>query len=152
MGAALMAIAAGLGPSAAAQSSPGEATYKTHCLVCHQTAGVGVRGQFPRLAGRVRAMAAEPRGRAVLIDAVMHGMTGEIRVDGLAIEGLMPPFRNLSDADLAGVLTYVSGLGAGGRKVAAFTPSEVRQARRQPPPSPGKVWAQRQAVFGGAQR
>ena len=53
-------LLAGMGASAVAVAADGSAVYKQSCLMCHQSTGAGLAGQFPRLAGRVAAMAAVP--------------------------------------------------------------------------------------------
>ena len=41
----------------------GAAVFDANCAFCHQGGGVGVPGQFPRLAGRAGAIAAKPNIR-----------------------------------------------------------------------------------------
>jgi mono/diheme cytochrome c family protein len=101
------AVAAGPVPSWAAD---GSGLFTQNCLMCHQAGGVGLPGQFPRLAGRIGAISSQPKGRAYLIDVLTYGMAGQITVDGESIVGLMPPFAQLSNDDVAGVLSYVQSL------------------------------------------
>ena len=86
--------------------------FDNNCAVCHQAGGVGVPGQFPRLAGRAGAIAAKPEGKAFLPQVLLNGMSGRITVDGEQILGVMPAFDSLSDDDIAAVLTYITGLGS----------------------------------------
>ena len=123
------------GATAWAQASNG--VYDQNCAICHQRAGAGVPGAFPRLAGRAGALAALPPGRGVMIDAVLFGMSGKLVVDGQPILGLMPSFAPLSDAQISEVLNYVVRLD--GRKPRAFTPPEVAAARAAPALSPSQV-------------
>jgi mono/diheme cytochrome c family protein len=118
----------------------GLAVFNNNCAVCHQEGGVGVPGQFPRLAGRVGTIAANPDGRKFLPKLLLSGMSGRVSVDGEQIIGIMPSFDTLSNADIAAVLTYVSGLN---HKPAAFTPAEVKFARGQPKRSPTEMAQER---------
>jgi len=136
-------LAAGLaigaaGPAEAA--SNGAAIFDNNCALCHQEGGVGVPGQFPRLAGRVGTIAAKPQGRHYLPEVVLNGMSGRIKVDGEDILGLMPSFSGLSDSDIAAVLTFVSGLG--NTKAAPFTAKDIAAVRVHAL-SPGAVAAER---------
>jgi len=138
-------IAAILAASAAhAGSNP---VYDSTCALCHQNGAVGLKGQFPRLAGRVDRMAAQPDSRAYLIDTVLHGLAGKIEVDDAPIVGVMPSFASLSDADLAGVLNYLIRLGASAsKKVKMVTPAEIGAARAGPQLSPTQMAANRAAL------
>jgi len=106
------------------------AVFDTSCALCHQAGGVGVPGQFPRLAGRVGAIAAKPEGKAFLTKVLLEGMSGRITVDGEPILGIMPAFDTLSDDDLAAVLGYLSGLD---HAPVTFTADEIKAVRVQGP-------------------
>lgn len=136
--------AAAAGPLSA-RAADGGGLFIQNCLMCHQSGAVGLPGQFPRLAGRIAAISSRPKGRAYLIDVLTYGMAGKITVDDQPIVGLMPPFAQLSNDDVAGVLSYVqsldvspggaplSGTPSGGappaKSPAAFTAEEVRAGR-----------------------
>jgi mono/diheme cytochrome c family protein len=123
------------------------AVYDSTCALCHQNGGAGLKGQFPRLAGRVDRMAADPQARVYLIDTLLFGISGKIEVDGAPIVGVMPSFAMLSDDDLASVLNYLIRLGGrGGKKVTAFTPAEIRGIRAGPHRSTTQVAANRAAL------
>lgn len=117
----------------------GAAVFDANCAFCHQAGGVGVPGQFPRLAARAGAIAAKPEGRKFLPQILLNGMSGRVTVDGEQILGIMPAFDSLSDEDLAAVLTYVSGLD---HAPVAFTADEIKKVRVQPKLSPGDMAAQ----------
>lgn len=123
-----MAIAITLGFTASA-SADGAQLFDNNCSFCHQAKGVGVPGQFPRLAGRVGAIAATPQGKKFLPVILLDGMSGRIVVDGQPILGIMPSFDMLSDQDLASVLTYVTGLD---HKPVTFTAQDFKVARSRP--------------------
>ena len=132
-----------IGASAAfAAESAGAIGYNTNCAFCHQIAGQGLEGQFPRIAGRVNTIAATPAGRKYLSAVVLYGMSGQITVDGSTIVGLMPSFSVLSDKTLAEILNYVMQFSKKG-KVAAFTAGEIKAQRRDPPLSASAVFALR---------
>ena len=129
--------AAAAGPARAAD---GSGLFIQNCLMCHQSGAVGLPGQFPRLAGRIAAISSQPKGRAYLIDVLTYGMAGKITVDDQSIVGLMPPFAQLSNDDVAGVLSYIQSLDvspggappAGAPRAAAppvFTAREVQAGR-----------------------
>ena len=73
-------------------------------------------------------IAASPDGRRFLSKLVMNGMSGSVTVDDSTILGVMPSFRQFSDADAAAVLTYVSTLDAK-KKPKPFIVAEIAAAR-----------------------
>jgi len=121
-------------------SADGQAVFDNSCAFCHQAGGVGVPGQFPRLAGRVGAIAAQPEGKAFLSKVLLNGMSGRVTVDDQPILGIMPAFDSLSDDDIASVLAYLSGLD---HAPVAFTADDIKAARAEPKLSPTDVAAQR---------
>lgn len=80
----------------------GKVIYSQNCLACHQQAGTGIPGVFPPLASS-DYLNADPK-RAIKI--VKHGLNGKIVVNGQTYNSMMPP-QNISDADVANVLTYI---------------------------------------------
>lgn len=121
-------------------AADGQAVFDNSCAFCHQAGGVGVPGQFPRLAGRVGAIAAQPEGKAFLSKVLLNGMSGRVTVDDQPILGIMPAFDSLSDDDIASVLTYLSGLD---HAPVAFTADDIKAARAEPRLLPTDVAAQR---------
>ena len=124
--AALLALGSMSGAHAA-----GNEVYDATCGFCHQSKGAGLKGQFPRLAGRVDRMAADADARVYLIQTVLHGLVGRIEVDGASIVGgVMPPFESQPDAAVASVLNYLIALGGpGAKKVKPVTAAEVAAVR-----------------------
>jgi mono/diheme cytochrome c family protein len=110
----------------------GAAVFDNSCAFCHQSGGVGVPGQFPRLAGRVGAIAAKPDGKKFLPQILLNGMSGRITVDGEQVLGIMPAFNTLSDDDIASVLSYLTGLD---HAPIVFTADEIKAARAEPVPA-----------------
>ena len=98
------AVALVAGPSLAAD---GEHMFLQSCAVCHKPTGVGVPGAFPALAGD-KLVQGDPKDA---INRVLNGRGG------------MPSFANdLSDADIATILTYVRGAWGNKAKVAVTAP------------------------------
>jgi mono/diheme cytochrome c family protein len=118
----------------------GAATFDTSCAFCHQAGGVGVPGQFPRLAGRIGAIAAKPDGKKFLPQVLLSGMSGRITVDDEQILGIMPGFDAMSDEDMAALLTYLTGLD---HAPVIYSTDEIKAARALPRLSPGDVAALR---------
>ncbi len=124
------------GAASAAMAADGQSLFDNNCAVCHQAGGVGVPGQFPRLAGRAGAIAAKPEGKVFLPQVLLNGMGGRVKVDGEQILGAMPAFDTLSDADIAAVLTYITGLD---HKAVTYTAAEIKTARGLPRKEPGEM-------------
>jgi len=118
----------------------GAQTFDTSCAFCHQAGGVGVPGQFPRLAGRVGIIASTPEGRKCLPQILLNGMSGRVEADGEPVLGIMPAFESLSDDDMAAVLTYLSGLD---HAPVDFSAQEIGEARAQARQSPTDIAARR---------
>ena len=92
------------GPVAAAGGAvDGKALYAAQCAACHQATGAGLPGVFPPLDGS-EWVQGEPR---VLANILLHGITGEITVKGNKYQGAMPAFPQLSDAELAGIASFI---------------------------------------------
>ena len=83
----------------------GEAAYLANCAACHQPDGKGLAGAFPPLADSdyIRSV---PKDR--LVDVVLKGFSGKVKVNGVDYDGVMPALNHLSDADIANVLSYVT--------------------------------------------
>jgi len=118
----------------------GAATFDMSCAFCHQAGGVGVPGQFPRLAGRVGEIASKPEGKKFLPQVLLNGMSGRITADGEEILGIMPGFDSMSDDDMAALLTYLTGLE---HAPVAYSADEIKQARAQARRAPGEMAAER---------
>ncbi len=94
------------GPVAAAGGAvDGKALYAAQCVACHQASGAGLPGVFPPLDGS-EWVQGEPR---VLANILLHGIIGEISVKGTKYQGAMPSFAQLSDAELAGIASFIRG-------------------------------------------
>ncbi len=100
----------------------GETKYKAVCMACHQGDGMGVPNAFPPLAKSDYLNGSKEKS----ISAVVHGLSGEVTVNGNKFNSIMPKL-DLSDEDVANVLTYVySKWDNNGSEV---TPEEVKAVR-----------------------
>lgn len=87
----------------------GAEVYAANCAACHQANGAGVPGAFPPLAnGHVPDLLASAGGREYLVRAVVFGVQGPIDVQGESYAGVMPAWRQLSNAEIAAVLNHVA--------------------------------------------
>jgi cbb3-type cytochrome c oxidase subunit III len=86
-----------------AQNADGKALFMANCAACHQANGEG-GGPYPPLAGNPHVNAVDS---AAVIQTVLNGRTGPITVNGTQYGGNMPPWRDLSNEQIAAVLTYV---------------------------------------------
>lgn len=85
------------------QGADGQQIFNANCVACHQVSGKGLPGVFPPLDGSEWV-----NGDArTLANIVLHGITGEIDVAGQRYKGAMPAFNQLSDSELAEVLSHV---------------------------------------------
>jgi nitrite reductase (NO-forming) len=109
------------------QIAKGKQVFMQTCFVCHQPNGEGLPGQIPPLAKSDFLMADKERS----IRIVLHGKSGEVEVNGKKYNGVMTPFNNLADEDIANVLTYVRN--SFGNSGDAVTVNEVRRMRSESP-------------------
>ena len=100
----------------------GEAVFANNCSACHQPAGQGVPDAFPPLAKSDYLNSDKTRA----IKAVTGGLTGKLKVNGQAYDGVMPAW-DLPDEDIANVLTYAYN--SWGNSGAEVTPAEVKTHR-----------------------
>ncbi|HVU27135.1 MAG TPA: copper-containing nitrite reductase [Verrucomicrobiae bacterium] len=116
-------IPANMIPAVATQMESGRQVYQQICFVCHQPNGLGVPNQIPPLAGS-DFLAHE---KVELIRTLIQGRSGEIVVNGKKFSGIMVPQANLTDDQIANVLTFVRN--NWNNSGDAVTPDEVRAAR-----------------------
>ena len=101
----------------------GQVIYSNNCVACHQSKGEGIENVFPPLAGSDLIK----NYKSQAIDAVANGLQGPIKVNGKVFNGVMPAW-DLSDEDIANVLTYVYN--SWGNPGDEITPGEVALARK----------------------
>lgn len=108
--------------SLAEKMERGKAVYTQNCLACHQATGAGIPNAFPPLANADYLN--EDVSRA--ISAVKYGLSGEITVNGDIYNSSMPK-QNISDEDIANVLTYVYN--NWGNNKTEVTPEMVKEVK-----------------------
>ena len=92
----------------------GAAVYAANCVACHQANGRGVPGAFPALDGsKLVTGPADPQ-----LALVLNGKTGTA----------MPAWKQLSDTDIAAVVTYTRN--SWGNKAGDVLPAAVKVARQ----------------------
>jgi cytochrome c oxidase subunit 2 len=104
-------------PAAAGKSkdelvAAGQKVYMANCAACHQPTGAGMAPTFPALIG----------------DKVTNGPAPAHITQILKGKGIMPPFPQLSDDDVAAVATYERT--SWGNKGSVVQPSEVTALRK----------------------
>jgi mono/diheme cytochrome c family protein len=134
IGSVLLAATVVVAIAGSARAS-GKEVFDSHCAVCHQVDGAGVPGAYPPLADSVGAYVRLPAGREYLVHVVSFGMTGAIPAHGQTYNGLMQPWSQFSDAQIAELLNYV--LTGFNRKLLPpgfkpFTAAEVGKLRAKP--------------------
>ena len=100
----------------------GEDIYTTQCITCHMEQGEGLEGVYPPLAKSDYLMADKKRS----IQQIIHGVSGEIKVNGITYSGDMPAVE-LTDEQVSDVLNYVRN--TWGNKGDAVKPEEAKAAR-----------------------
>ncbi|WP_394343506.1 copper-containing nitrite reductase [Flavobacterium ustbae] len=100
----------------------GKEIFGTTCFACHQSEGQGIPSTFPPLAKSDYLNADSKRA----IKTILHGLTGEITVNGKKYNNIMPA-QNLSDDEIANVLTYIYN--SWGNNKTEVTPEMVKALR-----------------------
>jgi cytochrome c oxidase subunit 2 len=93
----------------------GAIIYAANCAACHQATGKGVPGAFPALDGS--KIVNGPKDAQIAI--VLNGKPGTA----------MPPWTQLSDVDLASVITYTRN-SWGNKTGEAVQPSDIKTGRK----------------------
>lgn len=103
--------------------NPGKKVYDSVCLACHMRDGSGVPGMHPPLI-ESEFVNGDPNK---LIKIVLEGLKGKVEIKGEIYNGIMPPQANLSDKQIADVLTYVRS--NFGNNSGAVTQEQVQKVR-----------------------
>ena len=110
--------------SGISQMDLGKQVYMKTCFVCHQPNGQGIPNQIPPLAGSDFLAA----NKSEVIRTVIQGRSGEVVVNGKKYTGIMIPQGNLTDEQIASVLTFVRQ--SWGNAGDVVTADEVHQQRQ----------------------
>ncbi|MDN3673995.1 copper-containing nitrite reductase [Flavobacterium branchiarum] len=100
----------------------GKQIFGTTCFACHQSEGQGIPSTFPPLA-KSDYLNSDPK-RA--IKTILHGLSGEITVNGKKYNNVMPS-QNLTDDEIANVMTYIYN--SWGNNKTDVTPEMVKSLR-----------------------
>jgi mono/diheme cytochrome c family protein len=128
LGGALLlgALAVHSGVQSNASAAPnGKALFETNCSTCHGANGKGQPGVFPPLAGNHELTAKNP---TPIIKIVLNGLNVPKMIEGKQYSGGMPSWKQLSDADIAAIISYERS--AWGNKGSKITEKQVAAARK----------------------
>jgi mono/diheme cytochrome c family protein len=103
----------------------GQKVFETTCIVCHQKNGAGV----PRLNPPLIKTSYVLGDKSQLIQIVLKGLNQPIEIAGEQYTNAMPSFAQLSDQEIADVLTYVRN--SFGNKASTVTPALVKAEREK---------------------
>jgi len=111
------------------------------CVTCHQPSGQGAPPAFPPLVKTDWVTGSDER----LIRILLHGLSGEITVNGQKYNGAMPAFGlgsgyNYSDDKIAAVLTYIRQ--EWGNTGGPITPERVAEIRTKGAAGRNKPWTE----------
>jgi mono/diheme cytochrome c family protein len=100
----------------------GKQVYLAQCLACHLPDALGVENMNPPLVKTKWVLG----DKTPLVQIVLKGMKG-VEIDGDAYHNVMAPHSDLTDQQIADVLTYVRN--NFGNKASAITAAEVKAIR-----------------------
>jgi mono/diheme cytochrome c family protein len=101
----------------------GKIVYTTICLACHMADGGGVQNMNPPLINTTYVLG----NKAALIKIVLHGFNENVEINGKTYSNTMGAHDNLTDSQIADVLTYVRR--SFGNKASAVKTTEVSKVR-----------------------
>lgn len=110
----------------------GKKVFGQTCAICHQETGLGVSGQFPPLIGTEWVLSQDWHGDNHLVKQILYGMQGPITVKNTPFNNAMAPWNQLSDQQIAGVLTYIRS--SWGNDAPPITPEFVAKVRAETKP------------------
>ena len=101
----------------------GKLVYGKVCITCHMADAGGVQGMNPPLIKTKYVLGL----KAPLIKIVLNGMTGDLNINGDTYHNVMAPHSDLTDQQIADVLTYVRN--SFGNKASAVSVAQVKAVR-----------------------
>ncbi|MBS0456199.1 MAG: nitrite reductase, copper-containing [Proteobacteria bacterium] len=112
------------------QIAAGKALFAGTCSACHQANGEGLASVFPPLAKSDFLAALSPDD---LVAIPLNGHTGKITVNGKEYDSVMPPMSQMTDDEIANILTYVlNSWGNPGGHIAKDLVAKVRASTPRP--------------------
>ena len=111
-------------PSIKASIDRGKTIYLQRCMACHQVDGSGVPRLNPPLDG---ASTVKGNDKLKLVRIIIKGMTDRVEIDGEYYDNNMSANPDLSDTQIADVLTYIRN--SWSNKSSVVTAAEVKAAR-----------------------
>lgn len=106
----------------------GKRVFTQNCIVCHQSTGLGIPGQFPPFVDSEWVLSKDWHGDNHLVKIVLYGMQGPVQVKGNTFNNVMPP-QKLTDEQIAGVLTYIRN--SWGNQAPPITVPFVKEIREE---------------------
>src|SRR5574343_79168 len=100
----------------------GKKVYETSCMNCHMQDGKGLEGVFPPVAQSDFLK----KSSNEIIDVLIKGQSGEIKVNGVTYNGAMPSVEYLSDQEMADVLNYIQN-SWGNKNAKPVLPEQVKK-------------------------
>ena len=100
------------------------------CVTCHQATGEGLPPSFPPLKGQKDFMGDCVHHAGLIV----HGLQGEITINGTKFNGTMPAQPTLSDEEIAAAISYERS--SWGNDFGPCMPEDVAKARSGPAPTP----------------
>ncbi len=101
----------------------GKKVYTERCLTCHQIDGGGVMNMNPPLIKTKWVLG----DKSQLIEIVLKGLSSGVTIDDIEYHNVMASHKDLTDLQIADVLTYVRN--SFGNKAKAVTEAEVKAVR-----------------------
>ena len=111
---------------AAQNMANGKKIYELRCLVCHQADGGGVPNMNAPLDGSTNVVG---NNIARLVKIIKKGYSEKIALDGYYYSNVMTPNPDLSDADIANVLSYIRT--SWSNKAAKVTLAQVQASKNK---------------------
>lgn len=108
----------------AASVARGKTVYLQRCMVCHQADGGGVPKLNAPLDG---STAVNGANIAKLVKNIVKGLNDRIEIDGELYENAMPAAADLTDTQIADVLTFIRS--SWSNKAGPVTALQVKQIR-----------------------
>lgn len=102
----------------------GKKVYVNNCMNCHMEDGKGLEGAFPPIA-KSDYLKRTPKD---LIALIIKGQSGEVKVNGVVYNGMMPAQDYLLDEEIADVLNYINN-SWGNKNLKPILPSQVKLLR-----------------------